>query len=170
MFLLQGDLELASRWQAMIMPRVTDESAWPDVIRHGGTFACVMGWLEARSDEPKPGRRLIAEARRHFVETLPAWRDHVDRYNRDACYLAAGEPEQAIESIELQLAHGHIARWDEHHRLPLYDAIREDPRYQAAWAERERIVQEERRLAGLIEQTVRENSPGPYAPTGRPDR
>jgi TolB-like protein/DNA-binding winged helix-turn-helix (wHTH) protein/Flp pilus assembly protein TadD len=169
MFLLQGDLDSAARWQAMI-PEVNDETAWPNLIRLQADFACVMGWLGTRYDEPELGPQLVAEAARYIVETLPASRDHVDRYKPDICHLAAGEPEQAIESIEQQAAHRHIALWDEWHRLPLYDAIRDDPRYRSAWALREKLLLEERRLAGLIEQTARENSPGPNALTGRPDR
>lgn len=131
------------------MPGVTSESAWPNLIRQHGDFACVMGWLGAQGEDPESGRRLIAEAHRYMVETLPASRDHVDRYRPDVCHLAIGEPEQAIASIESQVSHRHIALWDQWHRLPLYEAIREDPRYQAAREQRERLLTEERRQAGL---------------------
>lgn len=102
-----------------------------------------------QSGRPRLGERLVAESTRYLLEQLPASRDHVDRYKPDLCHLASGEPELALASIEQHAAPGHIALWDDWHRLPLYEAIRNEERYKAAVAQRERLLSAERRQAGL---------------------
>lgn len=146
--LLMQDMARAERWLDLL-PTLEDEAAWPDFIRLNGGNACVLGWLAMQSGRPRLGERLVAESTRYLLEQLPASRDHVDRYKPDLCHLASGEPELALASIEQQAAHGHIALWDDWHRLPLYEAIRNEERYKAAVAQRERLLSAERRQAGL---------------------
>jgi hypothetical protein len=71
---------------------------------------------------------------------LPAAVEHPDLYTPDLCFLAEGRVEDALASIEEQLAHRHLAGWALYHRLPPYDAIRHEPRYQAALVERKQIL------------------------------
>jgi hypothetical protein len=52
-------------------------------------------------------------------------------------HFSAGDTEKALLSIETQLAHNHLSAWGLVHQMPMYDLIRHEPRYQAAWAERE---------------------------------
>ncbi len=92
---------------------------------------------------------MVAETLRHFEELFPKIISHVDRYSPDLCYLVAGDTDKALASIELQFEHGHIAQWNINHRLPLYDPIREHPRYVAVRERYEIKLAELREAAGL---------------------
>ena len=67
-----------------------------------------------------------------------------DRFFPEICYLTAGDTEKALLSIETQLTHNHLVDWHIAHQMPMYDQIRHEPRYQAAWAERERRLSVQR--------------------------
>jgi len=45
-----------------------------------------------------------------------------------------------LQIIEKLLAHNYFYNWDIEHQHPLYDLIRDEPRYQAALQERERRI------------------------------
>jgi hypothetical protein len=87
---------------------------------------------------------LLQQATAYIEDSLPLATEHPDRYFPDGCYLAAGDTEKALLSIETQLAHNHLYAWNAEHRMPMYDLIRHEPRYQAAWAERERRIRVQR--------------------------
>ncbi len=70
--------------------------------------------------------------------------EHSDMHAPVACYLTAGDTEKALLSIETQLSHNHLYAWRAVHLLPMYDLIRHEPRYQAAWAEYERRISVQR--------------------------
>jgi len=70
--------------------------------------------------------------------------EHPDQSFPETCYLAAGDTEKALLSIETQLAHNHLMDWYIVHQMPMYDLIRHEPRYQAVWAERERRISVQR--------------------------
>ena len=86
------------------------------------------------------GASLLRQSTDYIDEMLPRVTKHPDRYFPDICYLAAGEPEKALSSIETQLAHNHLYDWNATHLMPMYNLIRDEPRYQAAVAERERRI------------------------------
>jgi hypothetical protein len=54
-----------------------------------------------------------------------------------------------VLSIETQLTHNHLIDWDIVHQMPMYDQNRHEPRYQAAWAERERRIAVQREAIDL---------------------
>jgi len=70
--------------------------------------------------------------------------EHSDWDHPERCYLAAGDTEKALLSIETQLSHNHLYAWNLFRRNPMYDQIRHEPRYQAAWAEYERRISVQR--------------------------
>jgi len=86
------------------------------------------------------GETLLLQATAYIEDSLPLVTEHPDRYFPDECYLVAGDTEKALQSIETQLAHNHLYAWNAVHVMPVYDQIRDEPRYQAAWAERERRI------------------------------
>ena len=75
---------------------------------------------------------------------MRARNEHIHIYYPEICYLTAGDTEKALQSIEKQLAHHHLYDWKLIHHLPMYDLIRDEPRYQAALQERERIIAAQR--------------------------
>jgi len=68
----------------------------------------------------------------------------------------AGDVEKALLSMETQLSHNHLYAWTAVHRLPMYDLIRDEPRFQAATAERERRISVQREK---IEKMAAETQP-----------
>jgi hypothetical protein len=71
--------------------------------------------------------------------------EHVDgEYTPEICHLAAGDTEKALQSLETQLAHNHLWGWQIWHQLLMYDLIRQEPRYLAVIAERERRIAQQR--------------------------
>jgi len=75
--------------------------------------------------------------------------EHSERYRIEMCYLAAGQTEKAMEVVETLLAHNHLHWWNTYHQLPMYEAIRFEPRY------REINEEAQRRLAGQRETVAR---------------
>ena len=65
---------------------------------------------------------------------------HADAWSPEICYLTSGDTEQALDSIEMQLDHGHLYWRDLIFRMPMYDQIRDEPRFQAVVEERERRI------------------------------
>ena len=102
-----------------------------------------------QTGDDERGEMLVAEALRHFEELFPKVISHVDRYSPDLCFLAAGDTDKALASIERQYEHGHIAQWNINHRLPLYDPIRQEPRFVAIHEQYDRRLAELREAAGL---------------------
>ena len=85
--------------------------------------------------------------------------EHPDQVFPDVCYLTAGDTEKALLSIETRLAHNHLSEWHFVHSMPMYDLIRHEPRYQAAWAEHERRISVQREN---IEKTAADQVPSGY--------
>jgi len=90
------------------------------------------------------GTALLQQATAYIDDSLPLVFEHSDWDFPEVCYLTAGDTEKALLSIETQLAHNHLLDWHRVHAMPMYDLIRHEPRYQAAWAERERRISVQR--------------------------
>ena len=86
------------------------------------------------------GNELLRQTTAFHEETLPAAVEHADLWMPDICYLTSGDNEKALNSIEAQLEHNHIYRRDLIYRYPMYDQIRDEPRFQAVVEERERRI------------------------------
>ena len=121
-----------------------DEAAWPTLIQQSRNYGCMVAWLLLNTGDPELGADLLEHSTRYIEESLPDITEHPDRYFPETCYLTAGEIEKALASIETQLAHNHLNAWPIMHRLPMYDQIRENPRYRAAVAERARQIEIQR--------------------------
>ena len=96
------------------------------------------------SGDHELGEALLQQTTAYIEDSLPLLTEHPDVVFPDSCYLAAGNTEKALASIETQLAHNHLSDWYIVHQMPMYDQIRFDPRYQAAWAEHERRISVQR--------------------------
>jgi hypothetical protein len=80
------------------------------------------------------------------IKEMPSKIEHTDYWFPEFCHLMAGDTESAIATVETQAAHGHLFFWQVIHQLPIYELIRFEPRYQAAVAERNRKLAEQREL------------------------
>jgi len=90
------------------------------------------------------GRKLLKASIDLYENRLVDLLHHPESRKFDLCYLLAGEHDKALDIIELQLENNFVFIWRWQHAMPPYDAIREHPRYVAAWTEFERRMTQQR--------------------------
>ena len=145
--LAHGDIQLSREIFLTSDPGWLEPDQWPALlarpgirIRHG----CIVAWLFMNTGDQELGTALLQQTAAFIEDSLPLVTEHHDQLFPDLCYLTAGDTEKALLSIETQLAHNHLKDWFIVHPMPMYDQIRHEPRYQAAWAERERRISVQR--------------------------
>lgn len=140
--LVMGDVD-AARTVLERLPDLRDRRRWRSRVRANPIMACRVGWIFMQYEDEQFGQYLLELSIRYLDEELSPVREHVDMYQPEICYLAAGDTDRALQIIEVQLEHNHLANWIPEHRSPIYDPIRDLPRYLAAMAERNRRVDAE---------------------------
>jgi len=113
---------------------------WDSLIQVNPRYPCMFSWILINTDDEALGNDLLRQTTTFLDETLPAIREHADAWSPELCYLTAGDTEKALTSIEMQLAHGHLYWRDLMFRLPMYDQLRDEPRFQAVVNEREQRI------------------------------
>ena len=139
-----GDASLAREIYLTANSGWLDPDQWRGLMDKYVPDACVFSWVLIKTGDEQLGRQLLDQMSRYLEVELAAVNEHVDSFTPELCYLTAGDTEKALASIETQLAHNHLYHWPVSHRMPMYDLIRDEPRYQAALQERERIVAAQR--------------------------
>jgi tetratricopeptide (TPR) repeat protein len=145
--LAQGDIQLSREIYLSVEPRWLEPDQWPGLMGSdfwGNQTGCIVAWLFLNSGDQELGTALLEQTTAYIEDSMPLLTEHHDRFFPDTCYLTAGDTEKALLSIETQLAHNHLNDWYIVHQMPMYDQIRHEPRYQAAWAERERRISVQR--------------------------
>ncbi len=143
--LAQGDIQRSREIYLSDEPGWLEPDQWPALIDdRNSDLSCRVAWLFMNTGDQEPGAALLQQTTAYIEDTLPLVTEHSDLHFPDTCYLTAGDTEKALLSIETQLAHNHLAHWGLIHQMPMYDLIRHEPRYQAAWAERERRISVQR--------------------------
>jgi hypothetical protein len=144
--LAQGDIQLSREIHLSVEPRWLEPDQWLALMGDDSSMetGCVVAWLFMNTGDQELGTALLQQTTAYIEDSLPLLTEHPDQPFPDLCYLAAGDTEKALLSIETQLAHNHLSEWHFVHRMPMYDQIRHEPRYQAAWAERERRISVQR--------------------------
>ncbi len=154
--LILGDKIRAREIYLSADPGWLDPDQWPDliysyVLRNPALMInptnksdCVIAWILMNTGDEELGRQILQQVLNRHDETLSSIIEHPDKYLTEICYLTAGDTERALQSIETQLANNHIYAWQFYHRLPMFDLIRDEPRFLAAQAERERRISVQR--------------------------
>ena len=142
--LAQGDIQLSREIYLSTEPRWLEPDQWPELVERHRSNACLVAWVLINTGDEKLGSALLRQAISYFDDSLPLLIEHSDMHHPDICYLMAGDIEKTLLSIETQLAHNHLKDWYIVHPMPMYDLIRHEPRYQAAWAEHERRLSVQR--------------------------
>lgn len=142
--LMLGDEERARELLIEGNPGWLDKAKWPGLIPTANADGCLVAWVLLQTGEEVLGRDMLRESSRFMIEELPKAVEHADQFQPETCYLAVGDTENALASIEMQLAHNHIFSWDLFHRIDLYDAIRDEPRYLAAMDQRASRIAKQR--------------------------
>jgi len=140
----QGDLQLSREIYLTSDPGWLEPGQWPELVERSRRGACTVAWVLMNTGDEKLGSALLRQAISYIDDSLPLAIEHSDRGAPDVCYMTAGDTEKALLSIETQLSHNHLYAWRTTALLPMYDLIRHEPRYQAAWAEYERRISVQR--------------------------
>jgi tetratricopeptide (TPR) repeat protein len=147
MALAQGDIQLSREIYLSVEPRWLEPDQWPALMGNGFRVmetGCIVAWLFMNTGDQELGTALLQQTTAYIEDSLPLVTEHPDQRFPETCYLTAGDTEKALLSIETQLAHNHLNDWYIVHRMPMYDQIRHEPRYQAVLAERERRISVQR--------------------------
>jgi TolB-like protein/Tfp pilus assembly protein PilF len=146
MALSQGDMQRSREIYLSVEPRWLEPDQWPALMNVNRMMetGCIVAWLFMNTGDQELGRALLQQTTTYIEDALPLLTEHPEQLFSETCYLAAGDTEKALQIIETQLAHNHLTNWFIAHAMPMYDQIRNEPRYQAAWAERERRVSVQR--------------------------
>jgi len=150
--LAQGDIQLSREIYLSDKPRWLEPDQWPALMSRDDRLmenGCIVAWLFMNTGDQELGTALLQQTTAYIEDALPLVTEHPDQLFPDVCYLTAGDTEKALLSIETQLAHNHLTDWNIAHQMPMYDQIRHEPRYQAAWAERERRIAVQREAIDL---------------------
>jgi len=127
----------------------SSSSDWLDIDQSNESSSsiidtCIFSWALISTGDVELGRQLLQQSIAVLDGTLRAANEHVDTHKPEICYLASGDTEKALETIEKQVDHNHLGDWYVYHMLPMYDSIRDESRYKAALQVRERRVAPQR--------------------------
>ena len=138
--LLFGNEERARELFLAANPGWLDPTQWERLIQVNPRYPCYFSWILMNTGDKELGADLLRQTTIFLDETLPAARQHADAWSPEICYLTSGDTEKALDSIEMQLDHGHLYQQDLIFRMPMYNQIRDEPRFQAVVEERERRI------------------------------
>ena len=129
LFLGQHDLALDAFGSATFEDLTTVDFS-RDFLGTWTNDLCYFSWalLETR-DNGQRGRELLEKSIATIETGLPAGIRDRERFDVSVCYVLAGENEKALDALEAQFAANLLGNWRWTLQLPLYDALREHPRF-----------------------------------------
>ena len=137
------DVHGARQLYLTAVPGWLEPEQWPKLLRQFDVYGCVMSWIFLQTGDEALGERLLRDSIA-YAEQLSTLIDHNEALDWEFCYLAAGDVEKALQSLETKLAHNHLDEWHLVATSPLYEAIRHEPRYQAVLLEVDRRITAQR--------------------------
>jgi TolB-like protein/tetratricopeptide (TPR) repeat protein len=153
-YMLGGDFDKARQALEIAEPRFFEPSQWRAAIELNAGQGCGVAYVMMRTGDEAMGQDLLNMTISYLENELPAYVDHADAYNQ-GCYAVAGDIEKALQSLQLNLEHGHIGGWWFWSQLPQMEPLRGDPRFEAIMlAIREKVAAQRANLAGMDDETV----------------
>lgn len=145
-----GDYQQARAAFEIAEPRFFDRSTFRAAIEQRTTQGCVHAWIMMHTDDEDMGQELLDMTIKYLEDELPQYIDHADRFGYAGCYLARGDIEQSLRAFETQVAHGHISGWWLQTRMPWFEPLRGEPRFEAALQQiRDRVALQRENLARI---------------------
>ena len=130
--LLKRDYQAAREEFEGAIPRLFDRAQWRAAIEERPDDGCIVGWLMTRTGDEQLGSDLIRTALDYLEQEAPRYMQHADRYSIEGCYVALGETDRALAAIETRIDHGHWAFSWTLRKMPLYEPLWGEPRFEAA--------------------------------------
>jgi tetratricopeptide (TPR) repeat protein len=148
-YLASQDFAKAREALQIAEPRFFDRAQWREAIELSLGQGCMVAYVLMRTGDESMGRELLDTTISYLEQELPGYVEHAERYDQ-GCYAVAGDVDKALDSLEVNLAHGHNSGWWFWSKLPQMEILRGEPRYEAvlqAIQEKNAVMRE--RLASL---------------------
>ena len=129
---LKTDYDAARQTFEKAMPEMFDREQWRAAIEKRPDDGCFIGWIMVRTGDEQLGSDLVRTSLDYLEQDLPRYVEHADRYSIEACYMALGDSDRALSAIEARVSHGHWGQWWFLRKMPLYEPLWGDPRFEAA--------------------------------------
>jgi len=129
---LKTDYEAARLAFQTAMPGMFDREQWRAAIEKRPDDGCFVGWIMVLTGDEQLGGDLVRTSLDYLEQELPRYVEHADRYSVEACYMALGDMDKALSAIETRVSHGHWAQWWFMRKMPLYEPLWGEPRFEAA--------------------------------------
>jgi TolB-like protein len=130
----QGNVSAGLDMMTKAYPGFLDQQKWASLITEFKADACIVAWGLKLSNQSSEGSDLARQTIEFLTQTLPGYIEHADRYSASVCYLTLDQPTAAMDALSLQITHGHINDWWWYTRLPLFDALAGEQRFQLQMA------------------------------------
>jgi TolB-like protein/Tfp pilus assembly protein PilF len=129
---LSHDYKAAREAFELAWPGMFDPTQWRAAIQAQPDDGCFVGWVMTRTGDEQLGGDLVRASLDYLQQELPRYVEHADRYSIDACYMALGETDKALAALETRVDHGHRGQWWFWRKMPLYEPLWGEPRFEAA--------------------------------------
>jgi TolB-like protein/Tfp pilus assembly protein PilF len=148
---LLGDYDRARELYIRTEPGWLEPNKWDGLIQRYKSIGCTFAWLLLESGDEEKGKALLRQTTAYLTEDLPAAIEHAEIYNPDFCYLTDGDTERAYAVIERLIDHKHKPWFHVRARLPMFDLIRHEDRFQALLARHHEYLEEQRVLVSQLD-------------------
>jgi hypothetical protein len=143
--LLNEDWDSARELILTASPGFADSAQWAGLISDSMGNACTMAQVFIKTGDEGKAKQLIDDVIAHH-DSVKSLIEHAYRIAPVECWLLQGEFDKALESLETRVAHNHYSDWWLASKLPGWEPLRAEPRFQAAVQAIETAVAEQRRL------------------------
>jgi len=139
-----GDYPAAREALFKAEPRLLDPAAWPNFIEVRKSIACAAGWILMRTGDEDKGVELLNQTAAYLESTMPQYTEDPSSFNGALCYAALGHKDRAVAALEARFAHGHFDDWLLFRRLPMFEPLLGDPRFEATMQQAEQYIAQQR--------------------------
>jgi TolB-like protein len=125
-------------------PQYFEREKWPDLINRNPERNCMVGWMMMNDGDPALGEALLTQTNDFVLNTAPLHTAFPERLVPGTCLAALGDREGALNQIDkLHSADQSFFTWYRF-RMPMFDDLRDEPRFQAVMAHLEANTAEQR--------------------------
>jgi tetratricopeptide (TPR) repeat protein len=126
---LQNDYRRAREHLLEYWPQWQDRAHWTPWLARNTDLACLAGWVLIHSGDESLGRTLLEQARDFMLNTAPRRMKLPERLPVSDCLAALGDHDGALDWLEQSLEFDYSFSSWQIGLGPMYDELREDPRF-----------------------------------------
>jgi TolB-like protein/Tfp pilus assembly protein PilF len=129
--MLGGEYSEARETLRQATPGWEDPAQWDELIPSNVFDACVVAGMFAGSGDTQLAQNLV-ERTIDYYSDLETRRERAYPWAPVDCWIIKGDYDRALDLLEIQVANNYFAYWWVIYEWPWWDALRSDPRFQAA--------------------------------------